>query len=265
MFYQAFGTNSSDYFKKETGVDFSFPQHLHPCLELIVLQEGEMRVNIDNSSYLLHKNDAVFIFPNQIHSLESTNSKHTLFLFSTNIVKAYSTKNQGLIPKKNMFSLDDYMVNSLNNLSEDSSNFEIKGALYTICGIFDRITSYQSACDDKNNLLVRIFRFVEQNYTGDCSLEQLSKDTGYEYTYISRIFKRFTGLSYNEYVNTLRLNHAGYLLHNTDLSMLECAMDCGYNSLRTFNRNFKDTYGMAPNEYRKKPHPHTHMPQKNTK
>ena len=164
-----------------------------------------------------------------------------------------------------MFSLDDYMLNSLNNLDEDSSNFEIKGALYTICGIFDRISSYQSACDDKNNLLVKIFRFVEENYSSECSLENLSKATGYEYSYLSRIFKRFTGLSYNEYVNTLRLNHAGYLLHNTDLSMLECAMECGYNSLRTFNRNFKDIYGMTPNEYRKKPQHNTHMPQKTTK
>ena len=265
MFYQEYGTNSSDYFKKETGIDFSFPQHLHPCLEVIILLDGEMRVNVDNSSYLLHKNDAVFIFPNQLHSLESSNSRHMLFLFSTNIVKAYSTKNQGLIPINSMFTLDDYMVNALNNLNENSSKFEIKGALYTICGIFDRKTSYQSAYDDKNNLLVKIFRFVEQNYSRDCSLEHLSKDTGYEYTYLSRIFKRFTGIPYNEYVNMLRINYAGYLLHNTGLSMLECAMECGYNSLRTFNRNFKAAYGMTPNEYRKKTQLHTHMPQINTK
>jgi len=51
MFYQAFATNDSDYFKKETGIDFSFPQHLHPCLEFIIIQDGEMRINIDNPLY----------------------------------------------------------------------------------------------------------------------------------------------------------------------------------------------------------------------
>ena len=66
------------------------------------------------------------------------------------------TKNQGLIPKNNQLNLDDYLVNSLNNLNQNSSKFEIKGALYTICGIFERKNSYKTAYDDKNNLLIRM-------------------------------------------------------------------------------------------------------------
>ena len=55
------------------------------------------------------------------------------------------TKNQGLIPKNNQLNLDEYLVNSLNNLNQNSSKFEIKGALYTICGIFERKNSYKTA------------------------------------------------------------------------------------------------------------------------
>ena len=58
-------------------------------------------------------------------------------------------------------------------------------------------------------------------------------------------------ISYNQHVNSYRLNHAGYLLHNSDLSVLEISEECGFDSLRTFNRNFKDFYKMTPVQYKK--------------
>lgn len=254
MFYQAFGEQSTNYFKREEGNNFSFPQHLHICYELIILLEGEMLVTIDKTPYTLKKNDAVLVFPNQIHSLESAASKHILFLFSPKLVQAYTLEKQGLIPENNIMHFNENIMNCIFSLNENSSKFEIKGALYTICGHFDNVSSYKPAYTDKNNLLSKIFTFVEENFNKDCSLNKLSQITGYEYTYLSRLFKRFTGLSYIQYVNMTRLNHAGYLLHNTDISILEISIECGYSSLRSFNRNFKDHYGTTPQKYKKSSH-----------
>ena len=58
-------------------------------------------------------------------------------------------------------------------------------------------------------------------------------------------------LSYNQYLNIRRLNHAAHLLRNTNDTALNCALESGYTSLRTFNRNFKLYYGITPQEYRK--------------
>ncbi len=41
-----------------------------------------------------------------------------------------------------------------------------------------------------------------------------------------------------------------YLLRNTDKSALECSCECGYTSLRSFNRNFKAIIGTSPTDYR---------------
>lgn len=251
MFYQTFDAKSSDYFRREEGENFSFPQHLHICYELIVILDGEMTVTIDDTPYLLKKNDSVLIFPNQIHSLDSKVSRHILFLFSPKLVQAYTSEKQGLVPENNLMHLSENMKNSVFLLGENSSKFEIKGTLYTVCGCLDQSVSYKSAYNDKKNILFKIFEFVEENFNKDCSLNRLSEVTGYEYTYLSRLFKQFTGFSYIQYVNMMRLNHAGYLLHNTDISILECSIECGYNSLRSFNRNFKDYHGTTPQKYRK--------------
>lgn len=251
MFYQHFESKSEDYFKREEGENFNFPQHLHQCYELIVLTDGEMVVNIDNTSYTLKKYDAVLVFPNQIHSLSSENSRHILFLFSQKHVQAYTKEHQGYAPQNSLFHLNENLVDDIFTLNESLSKFEIKGCLYKICGYFHRTASYKSSYTDENNLLTAIFKFVETNFNKDCSLNQLSKATGHEYTYLSRCFKQFTGISYVQYIHMMRLNYAGYLLHNTDSSILECSLECGYNSLRSFNRNFKAYYGITPQDYKK--------------
>lgn len=250
MFYQPFDTKPSDFFQKEHRNNFTYPQHLHICYELIVLLDGKMTVTIDNIPYSLKKNEAVLVFPNQIHSLDSTKSEHILFLFSTRLVQAYFEKNNGLIPTNNKFKIDENIFSFLNSLDENSSKFEKKRILYTVCANFDNARNYKPIYADKYNLLYKIFTFVEKNFTEDCSLSDLSKSLGYEYTYLSRYFKKFTGISYDNFVKISRLNHAGYLLHNTKLSILECSTECGFNSLRSFNRNFKDFYNMTPLQYR---------------
>lgn len=53
------------------------------------------------------------------------------------------------------------------------------------------------------------------------------------------------------YVNQYRINNACYILNNSNCSILQCALDSGYTSLRSFNRNFKSIIGITPNEYRK--------------
>ena len=104
--------------------------------------------------------------------------------------------------------------------------------------------------NEDKNLLYKIFEFVESNFDKNCSLKFLSKKTGFSYPYLSRYFKNNVGISFNSYVNQYRINNACYILNNSNCSILECALDSGYTSLRSFNRNFKSITGITPKEYR---------------
>jgi len=251
MFYQLHSLASVGNIRKEYGENFSFPPHLHYCFEIITLLSGEMTVTIDGTDYHLKKNDSLLIFPNQLHSLSSQESEHLLYIFDPKMVQAFNIKRKDVVPADNRLVLDDYLISLLKKLDENSSSIELKGLLYSICGVFDNSAQYTPTLPDTNNLLLKIFSFVDENFNGSCSLKDLSQSTGYDYAYLSRYFKRITGLYYNDYLNYFRLNNACYLLRNTTLSVIECAEECGYKSLRTFNRNFKECYGVSPSIYRK--------------
>ncbi len=250
MFYQLHNPGSSEYFRCEKGENFSFPLHLHRCFELIVLLSGKMEVNVGSKQYSLRENDALLIFPNQIHALESDNSKHMLFIFSPKLIEAFSRKTVNAVPSDNLLRLDGYIRDRLCELHDNSPKSKIKGLLYLACASFEDSAEYLPTEKDNDGLLSQIFVFVENNFKGDCSLHKLSAKIGYNYDYLSRYFKRIVGIPYNEYVNVCRINHATYLLKNRDISVIECASESGYGSLRSFNRNFKDITGITPSEYR---------------
>lgn len=250
MFYQFNHLGSSDYLKIEHGQDFNFPPHLHQCFEMIVILEGVMEITVDDKLYTLKASEALMIFPNQIHSLASTNSRHTLCIFSPRLVQAYFTKVAGKIPGDNRFVPDSYVINALCDLNSDSTDIEKKGILYLLCGQFEKSALYKLHKADSDNLLFKIFSFVETEFSGDCSLTHLAKVSGYDYSYLSRFFKKIVGISFNSYVQHYRLSHACYLLENTTLPIIQCAAESGYVSLRSFNRNFKLHFGSTPIQYR---------------
>ncbi len=249
MFYQFDHLTTPDYIKIETGENFSFPMHLHQCFELIVLTDGEMTVNVDGKDYRLGKGDALLVFPNQLHMLSSSHSRHILCIFSPKLVQAFTAKTDRYVPENNLFSLDDCLRDLLVKLG-DASYIERKGVLYGICGRFDRNAVYKAKPSDSKSLLNRIFAFVEENFADDCSLTALSEKTGYDYAYLSRFFRKAVGLPYNDYLNRYRLSHACYLLTNTSMPVVRCAYESGYSSLRTFNRNFKAMMNTTPALYR---------------
>ncbi|MEE0945204.1 MAG: AraC family transcriptional regulator [Acutalibacteraceae bacterium] len=251
MFYQVEHIGAPEHLVVEKNCDYSFPPHIHQCFEMITINEGTMNVTVDKRIYTLEKGESILIFPNQIHSLDSTQSTHTLCIFSSDYVKVFFRKTQNKIPENNKFVLGKELAVLFEQLETNESEIFRKGVLYLICDAFHNTATYKKQETDRDDLLYCIFAFVDKNFDGECSLSLLSKESGYNYSYISRYFKNVVGITFNEYVNNYRLNHACYLIKNNVESMLQCALDSGFVSLRTFNRSFKQRFKITPTQYKK--------------
>ena len=250
MFYELQNSFRTDLIKTETGTDFSFPSHLHDSFELIIVTKGEMNVTVDGMCYILSENQSLLVFPNQLHELETKNtSSHFLCIFSPTLVRTFSKMCNGKVPECNKFHADILYIDRLKRLRESYDTLEVKGVLYSICAEFNRSAKYVDQHTSHDGLLARIFKFVEENYKSDCTLRSLSSYTSYNYVYLSRFFKQCTKTTFIDYVNRYRIDEACYLLKNSELSILQIAYECGFDSLRSFNRNFKKIMNITPSEY----------------
>lgn len=256
MFYQMQHSLRTDLVITEWGEDFSFPLHLHDSFEMITVTEGEMLVQVDKRQYTLQPGTCLLVFPNQLHSLTTEqSSRHFLCIFSAGMVRMFSKLCSSKLPESNLFTLDPFYLNKLMHLTvraDEGDAIAVKGLLYAVCGEFHEQATYISGNGGPEQLLVRIFHFVEEHYKDDCSLGALSTYMAYDYAYLSRYFKQCTGISFPEYVNRCRVDEACYLLKNSRQSILQTAYECGFDSLRSFNRNFRRITGMTPCEYQGK-------------
>lgn len=251
MLYESKNLLDSEGIKIEWGENFSFPTHLHGSFEIITVTEGEMTVTVEGENYTLTEGKAIIVFPDQPHSLSTEEgSRHYLCIFSPELVKAYSKNCATRVPCSNLFDLDDFYLKRFMKINRDSSITEIKGLLYSVCGAFDAEAEYKERSAENAELLQKIFAFVEKNYSQKCNLAALAEGTAYNYVYLSRYFRERTGIRFTEYVNRYRINQACYLLKNSEKNILSIAYECGYESLRSFNRNFLSVMRVTPGAYR---------------
>ena len=160
----------------------------------------------------------------------------------------------GRVPTCNLFEPHKFNIDRLMSINSTGSldTIALKGILYSICAEFNERAEYIEQNITKDGLLAKIFKFVEENFRGDCTLNALATSISYNYVYLSRFFKQCTNISFIDYVNRYRVDEACYLLKNSDSSVLQIAYDCGFDSLRSFNRNFKKIMNLTPSEYQSK-------------
>lgn len=96
----------------------------------------------------------------------------------------------------------------------------------------------------------RMVEYAKINFDKKLSLKQMSMLYFMDEKYIGRLFKRCTGSSFSEYVNSLRMKYAARLLSETDRRIIDISAECGYNNVTYFNRVFENKYKITPTEYR---------------
>lgn len=101
--------------------------------------------------------------------------------------------------------------------------------------------------DDEKNLL----EYVDERYLTIESLEEVAEHFGYNYTYLSRIFKKKVGESMSRYITRKKIELAKEMIETKpEMRLSEISDLCGYNDSRYFSRVFKSETGLSPSEYK---------------
>lgn len=256
-FYEIKKNESRVYFNIFKTNSINFPQHLHSYVEVIYILEGSLRVGINEKSRLLERGELAVSFSNDIHSYSTpTSSKAMIAIFTPEIINGFFGSKQELTLDNPYFTCDDKLYELFELLFEEfrgsNNEFVVKGLLYAIFGKLETQFVFQSKKYVYDNTIQLILKYIEGHFIQKLTLDRLAKELGFSKFYISRLFKSKIGYQFNEYVNNLRINLAQSLLTETDLSVLNIAYECGFDSQRSFNRAFFNLLSQTPTEFRKK-------------
>ncbi len=104
--------------------------------------------------------------------------------------------------------------------------------------------------EQTSGVIARAKAFIEDNYSKDISLDDVSRIVDISPYYFSKLFKEETGENFIEYLTNIRIERAKQLLQNKEVSIKNICVETGYSDPNYFSRIFKKQVGITPTEYR---------------
>ncbi|MEO9650292.1 MAG: AraC family transcriptional regulator [Roseobacter sp.] len=137
----------------------------------------------------------------------------------------------------------------------DSLLFALTKACFDLSWAGDE-TKYRGQIYDKfsDYRVRRSLRLIQENIGEDIEMEELARNVGLSRPHFFKLFKQYTGVTPNVYMNTLRSERAIEELLNSHKTVTDIAFDLGFSSQASFTRFFSSNVGIPPSEYRRVAH-----------
>jgi AraC-like DNA-binding protein len=225
--------------------------HWHFENELVVCQAGTAEVMLDGCFYTLHKGDCAFFCRESIHNITGAPRSRVAVAQFDDILRPVSYL------KKPIFT-DQYdagiRMNELHREYQKKSPFYVEKMNTIIVSLIVDIFRGEALelGDYRTQPTIarykQLLEMMEQHYD-EFEFHKAALFMNMSEAYFSRYFKRMTGLTFSQYMNVLRTDRAIELLsQKLDINMDNLMAECGFNTLRSFNRVFKNITGYAPKQ-----------------
>lgn len=98
--------------------------------------------------------------------------------------------------------------------------------------------------------LEKAVAYIQEHFAEPVSLEQLASLSSLSPYYFTRLFTKETGQTPHQYLLSVRIDSARFLLKSTSMSVKEIGFACGFSSESSFNSTFRKRTGVTPGRYR---------------
>jgi two-component system response regulator YesN len=102
-----------------------------------------------------------------------------------------------------------------------------------------------------DNLIDKILDYINRNYNSDIKLESIAEIFNYNSAYLGKLFKNSTGMPFNTYLDTVRVNMAKDMLKE-GMKVYQVSEKTGYKDIAYFYKKFKKYAGVSPSIYKEK-------------
>jgi two-component system response regulator YesN len=143
-----------------------------------------------------------------------------------------------------------YILKSTNYNELIKAFTAIKQELDQNSGLFPHKAGQEQGSNFNEKIIQTIKDYLEKEYR-NVTLEDLAKLVHMNSDYLSKFFKKHTGMRFSEYLTQIRMAKAAQFLDQIDYKTYEISEMVGYSNSFNFTRAFKNYYGMTPRDYRK--------------
>ncbi|WP_127533197.1 helix-turn-helix domain-containing protein [Paenibacillus kobensis] len=259
---------------KKVDLNFSGKMHWHPFVEILVSLYDNNEVTINYTKHVLKTNDLVIIYPGDLHSFDHIDENAFIIVqFPLDLLMIMGEFNTNI----SIFYQYHYIKYDPSNIDADRMIILIKQLpdLYDSDTLFNEVRIYSllleffvmlgrycvnakkegfsgdASTDYKaTKLMAEACLYISQNCTSPLTLDDVSHHVGVSKYHFSRIFNKFTNMTFIDFLTTERIKRTESLILNPNARITDIAFESGFSSVSSFNRCFKKIKGISPSEFR---------------
>lgn len=280
-FYQA------DYHHAGAGMPFVTKHHWHEEIEIIYFEQGTYELKINMKTWTLSEPCFFFVNSGELHSIASKRLYlEQAFVFSPSIISfELPDSSQNLLTRplisrelsfpgffpgshpafpeileefqkiRRIFCQDQPGGQDQYTVSSVPAQLRTKAALLNILSCLEEHHLLSSKKPDSNHsieALKTVMTYIKENYQEKIYISDLALLVNMNEQYFCRFFKKALGKTPIEYINDFRIRQAVLLMQETELPVMNVCLECGFNNLGHFMKEFKKSTQLTPLQLRKK-------------
>ena len=251
------------------------PIHWHNELEIFQLDQGSVKVVGANMDFILQPGENYFSNAGALHGVYPLKDTPCLFhsivfdasiiggsigsVFDLIYVKPFIEQSTTLFPLKTndqrLESFNHAFEYAFENCEKETENFEfvIRNRLSEIFLMLREKQNIEIEEVVGNNVdrIKKMVAWMEENYSEDITISMIASVAGISVRECHRCFREIMHTSPMHYLTNIRISKAMKLLQKNEYSISDIAFNVGFGSSSYFSKQFKDTVGKTPRQYRK--------------
>lgn len=248
-------------------------KHWHNSLEILYLVSGKLQYFLGSSKQgTIQSGDFVLVNSRELHAFQSKVCTRRLLIqvpysFLTRYIPKIDSVVFRVTPNGRREGASDAYLRMQELLleisrlpSEPESEFRLLlhsllfEFLYLMVHYFrEEVLPEELEKTDKYiHRLGMVTAYVREHYAEDISLTEISQVVSLNPDYFTRFFKKYMGMTFLDYVNSVRLEHIDLDLLETDLSIQQLLEIHGFTNYKLFLKMYRSRFGCSPSEMRKR-------------
>ena len=143
----------------------------------------------------------------------------------------------------------NFCVSLLNRIQEEHDRFREKLLIFYLLSVLHDLKKHSQM--DGNGVppyIIKALTYIDERFSEKITAESLARNLNIGRTTLMTSFKRYTGITLNDYLVNVRLRYAIHLLQE-GRNVQETADRCGFGDSSNFIRSFKKKFGTTPRHY----------------